>query len=53
MKENPNDFVSTLTNRNEFKLRVGDFRLFIELDRGELIILILKVGDRKTIYKKK
>lgn len=49
----PDEFVKKLTNRNELKLRIGDFRLFIELNRGKLIILVLKIGDRKSIYKKK
>ena len=48
----PDDFIKSLTSRKELKLRVGDYRLFIEIDRGELIILVLKVGNRKNIYKK-
>ena len=49
----PYDFIQKLTNRSELKLRVGNIRLFIELDRAELMILILKIGQRKNIYKKK
>ncbi|MHA1910315.1 MAG: type II toxin-antitoxin system RelE family toxin [Candidatus Kariarchaeaceae archaeon] len=52
IRKKPDDFAQKLANRSEMKLRVGDIRLFIELNRGKLIILILKVGHRKNIYKK-
>ncbi len=36
---------------NVFRVRVGDYRIIYELNSGELIILILKVGHRKDIYR--
>ncbi len=52
VKLSPDDFTTSLTNRNELKMRIGDIRLFIELDKGNLIILVIKIGDRKNIYKR-
>jgi mRNA interferase RelE/StbE len=35
-----------------YKLRVGDYRLFLDIDKGKLLILVIKVGHRKNVYKK-
>ncbi|MBE7123426.1 type II toxin-antitoxin system RelE family toxin [Bacillus cereus] len=37
---------------NVYRKRVGDFRILYEVNNGELIILILKVGNRGEVYKK-
>jgi len=34
-----------------FKLRVGDYRVIIDLDRNKLMILVIKIDHRKRIYK--
>ena len=34
------------------RLRVGDYRVIFQIDKGKLLILILEVGHRKKIYKK-
>ncbi|MHA1111584.1 MAG: type II toxin-antitoxin system RelE family toxin [Promethearchaeota archaeon] len=34
-----------------YRLRVGDFRVIFEIQKNELIILILSLGNRKNIYK--
>ena len=52
VKLSPEDFTTSLANRNELKIRIGDFRLFIELNRGKLNILVIKIGNRKNIYKR-
>lgn len=52
VKLSPDDFTTSLKNRNELKIRIGDIRLFIEPDKGNLIILVIKIGDRKNIYKR-
>lgn len=53
IKTSPDDFTSSLAILNQLKIRIGEFRLFIELDRGKLIILVIKIGNRKNIYKRK
>ncbi|MHA6251755.1 type II toxin-antitoxin system RelE family toxin [Oceanobacillus sp. CAU 1775] len=35
-----------------FRKRVGDFRIIFEVDQGQLIVLVLKIGSRGDIYKK-
>jgi len=34
-----------------YKLRVGDYRIILDLDQDKLIILVLKIGHRRNIYK--
>lgn len=32
------------------RLRVGDYRVFYTLDRGVLVVTVIRVGPRATIY---
>lgn len=47
----PQDFIEKLVGEPGFKLRVGDYRVFLDIDNNRLIILVLKLGHRKNIYK--
>jgi mRNA interferase RelE/StbE len=33
-----------------WRYRVGDCRLMVEIQKGELIILVIRVGNRKDVY---
>ena len=33
-----------------FRFRVGDYRIIFDMDKNELLLLILKIGHRKNIY---
>jgi mRNA interferase RelE/StbE len=35
-----------------YRLRVGDYRIVFEINKNEIIIIIIGVGHRKEIYKK-
>lgn len=35
-----------------FKFRVGDYRIIMSLFDDDLVILVVDIGPRKTIYKK-
>jgi mRNA interferase RelE/StbE len=48
----PQDFVEKLVGEPGFKLRVGDYRVFLDIDNNNLIIFILEQGHRKKVYKK-
>lgn len=49
MNENPfSKDIKRLKGSNDFRLRVGDFRIIFSIE-GDLIT-ILKVGHRKNIY---
>ena len=51
IKVNPNNFVEKLIGDKGYKLRLGDYRVFLDIDHNKLIILILKFGHRKNVYK--
>ena len=48
----PEKFVKRLVGDLGYRLRVGDYRIIMDIDRGNLIILVIKIGHRKNIYKK-
>lgn len=48
----PDDFVEKLVGESGFKLRVGDYRIFLDIDNTKLVILVVEIGHRKNIYKK-
>lgn len=37
--------------QGERRIRVGDYRVIYEVDNGELIILVLKLGHRRDVYR--
>jgi mRNA interferase RelE/StbE len=34
-----------------FRFRVGDFRVIFEVHEAELVVVIVRIGDRKEIYR--
>lgn len=36
---------------NEWRLRVGDYRVIFEPDGGALVLLVLRAGHRREIYR--
>ena len=48
----PEAHITKLVGINTYKFRVGEYRLIIDLNRKELLILVIKIGHRKDIYKK-
>ena len=46
----PEAHVAKLIGYPGYKLRVGDYRVIMDIDNKELQILVLKVGHRKNIY---
>ena len=47
----PHAYVTKLVGDPGYRLRVGEYRVIMDIDDGNLVILILKVGHRKKIYK--
>lgn len=47
----PESYLTKLVDDPAFKLRVGDYRLLIDIIEDKLILLVIKVGHRKNIYK--
>ncbi|MCL7380682.1 type II toxin-antitoxin system RelE/ParE family toxin [Streptomyces sp. 35G-GA-8] len=34
-----------------YRLRVGNYRIAYQIDDGELLILVVKIGDRRDVYR--
>lgn len=49
IKVRPQDYVEKLVGEPGYKLRVGDYRLILDIDNNKLIILVLRLGHRKNI----
>jgi len=48
----PYPHVKKLVGSRYFRLRVGDYRIILDIIDGELIIHVIEIGHRKSIYKK-
>ncbi len=40
-----------LTNEELYRIRIGNYRLLYEINDERLIVLVVKVGHRKNVYK--
>lgn len=47
----PEAHVTKLVGDPGYRLRVGNYRVLLDINKGKLLILILKIGHRKSIYK--
>lgn len=50
LRENPHRFVQKLVNSPYYRLRVGDYRVILDIREATLRILVLKAGHRSLIY---
>ena len=48
----PEAYITKLVGDPGYKLRVGDYRIIMDIDNNNLLILVIKVGRRKDIYKR-
>ncbi len=48
----PESFVRRLVGGPYYRLRVGDYRVILDIQQKNLIILVIEVGHRKKIYKR-
>jgi len=51
VKINPFKFVKKIENSNYYRLRIGDYRLILDIIQNKLIIFVIELGHRKNIYK--
>jgi mRNA interferase RelE/StbE len=47
----PQAHVKRLVGCEYFRLRVGDYRIIMDIQEDKLIIFIVELGHRKNIYK--
>jgi len=50
--ENPLHFFERLTGRDDYKIRIGDYRVIAKIFHTEKTIFIMSLGHRKNIYEK-
>ena len=50
LKEDPYHNIIKITNSPYYRLRVGDYRVILDIEKNQLRILVIKVGHRKGIY---
>lgn len=46
----PETYVTKLIGDPAYKLRVGAYRIILEIDKNHLFILVINLGHRKNIY---
>jgi mRNA interferase RelE/StbE len=37
--------------KGAYRIRVGDYRVIYEVERGQAIVLVIKIGDRREVYR--
>lgn len=37
--------------KGSYRIRVGDYRVVYEVSRGRAVIVIVRIGDRKEVYR--
>lgn len=50
LTNHPHRFVQRLVNSPYYRLRVGDYRVILDIQESFLRILVLNVGHRGSIY---
>ena len=51
-KENPHHFFERLTDRIDYKLRIGDYRAIADIDDSSKTIQITLIDHRSKVYNK-
>lgn len=46
----PNNNVKRLKGMDAFRLRVGDWRVVYEIDRRMIVIFVVRIGPRSSVY---
>ena len=52
-KENPHHFFTRLTGRDDYKLRIGDYRVVADINETEKRIEVTFIDHRKRVYKRR
>ena len=47
----PGSFVKRLVGMPYFRLRVGDYRVILDVKQEKMVIMAVYVGHRKSVYK--
>lgn len=52
LEDNPYKDAKKLKGMEFWRLRAGDFRIIYTIDNGVLLVLVIRIGLRKDIYKR-
>lgn len=47
----PTTYVKKLVASPYFRLRVGDYRVIVDIKSEEMVIMVIEIGHRRNIYK--
>lgn len=50
IREHPQNYVKRLVGVPLYSLRVGDYRVILDIKNKEIIIFVVKVGHRSKVY---
>ncbi|MCL6014741.1 MAG: type II toxin-antitoxin system RelE/ParE family toxin [Candidatus Thermoplasmatota archaeon] len=50
LRQNPERYVEKLFRYPYYRLRIGDYRVILDIQKEMVRIMILKVGHRSSIY---
>ena len=50
IKLDPKPFLKRLSGTDSHRLRVGDYRVIIDLEEAKKELVVLKIGHRKNVY---
>ena len=48
----PEAYVTKLVGDPGYKIRIGDYRVIMDIDITKLLVLVIKIGHRRNIYEK-
>ncbi len=48
----PQTYITKLVGQPGYKFRVGDYRVILDIIQNELVVLVIKIGHRSTIYER-
>jgi mRNA interferase RelE/StbE len=51
LREGPRRWLTRIVNSPYYRLRVGDYRVIVDVHESKLRVLVLKVGHRKSVYR--
>jgi mRNA interferase RelE/StbE len=52
ISEDPFAHVQKLRGFDLYRLRVGDYRVIISIERKKMVVFVLEVGHRSVVYRK-
>jgi Cytotoxic translational repressor of toxin-antitoxin stability system len=50
--EDPFALAKKLAGLNLYSIRSGDYRVIVSIEKNKMVILVINLGHRSTIYKK-